>query len=65
MPLIVAAICGFEPALLLYTALGNQFLIGIAIVVALLLTPLAPFCADLLEVRGRVRVWSICPTMQT
>jgi hypothetical protein len=56
LPLIVAAIAGFEPALLLYSALGNHLLLGIAIVVALLLTPFAPFCADLLEVRGLSRI---------
>ncbi|MGH9748291.1 MAG: M20/M25/M40 family metallo-hydrolase, partial [Candidatus Acidiferrales bacterium] len=55
-PLVVAAIAGFEVALLLYSALGNHLLIGIAIVVALLLTPIAPFCSDLLEVRGLSRI---------
>jgi Peptidase family M28 len=56
LPLTVAAICGFELSLLLYTALGNHFLLGIAVVIALLLTPFAPFCADLLEVRGLSRI---------
>jgi hypothetical protein len=56
VPLIVAAISGFEPALLLYSALGNHLLVGIAIAVALLLTPFAPFCADLLQVRGLSRI---------
>jgi hypothetical protein len=55
-PLAVAAIAGFEVALLLYSALGNHLLIGIALVVALLLTPLAPLCSDLLEVRGLSRI---------
>ena len=56
MPLIVATVCGFEVAILLYSALGNRLLMGIAVVVALLLTPFAPFCADLLEVRGLSRI---------
>ncbi|MGA8145343.1 MAG: M20/M25/M40 family metallo-hydrolase [Candidatus Acidiferrales bacterium] len=56
LPLLVAAISGFATALLLYSALGTHMLIGIAVVVALLLTPLAPFCADLLEVRGLSRI---------
>lgn len=55
-PLIAAAICGFGTALLLYSALGTHLLIGIAIVVALLLTPMAPLCADPLEVRGLSRI---------
>jgi peptidase M28-like protein len=55
-PLAVAAIAGFEVALLLYSALGNHLLIGITLVVALLLTPLAPLCSDLLEVRGLSRI---------
>jgi hypothetical protein len=56
VPLVVAAVAGFSPALLLYSALGNHLLVGIAVVVGLLLTPLAPFCADLLEVRGLSRI---------
>jgi hypothetical protein len=56
VPLIVATVAGFEVAILLYSALGNHLLMGIAIVVALLLTPFAPFCADLLEVRGLSRI---------
>jgi hypothetical protein len=56
VPLVVATVAGFEVALLLYSALGNHLLIGIAIVVALLLTPFGPFCADLLEVRGLSRI---------
>jgi len=56
VPLIVAAVAGFETALLLYAALGNHILIGIAVVVAMLLTPLAPFCEDLLAVRGLSRI---------
>ncbi len=56
VPAVVAAVAGFSPALLLYSALGDQFLVGIAVVVGLLLTPIAPFCADLLAVRGLSRI---------
>lgn len=56
VPAVVAAIVGFPTALLLYSALGNYLLVPIAIVVALILTPLAPFCADLLAVRGLSRI---------
>jgi len=47
LPLAAAAIVGFPPAILLYDGLGNPALILIALVVAILLTPLAPLCADL------------------
>jgi hypothetical protein len=47
LPLATAAIVGFAPVLMLYTALGNRFLPAIALVVAVLLTPLAPLLADL------------------
>jgi len=47
LPLAAAALVGFPPAILLYDGLGNRALILIAIVVALLLSPLAPLCADL------------------
>ncbi len=56
VPLVIATVTGFEVAILLYSALGNRLLVGIAVVVALLLTPFAPFCADLLEVRGLSRI---------
>ncbi len=56
VPAVIAAVAGFSPALLLYSALGNSLLVGIAIIVAFLLTPLAPFFADLLEVRGLWRI---------
>ena len=47
LPLAAAGIVGFPPAILLYTGLGNVALIPIALLVAVLLTPLAPLCADL------------------
>jgi hypothetical protein len=52
VPLAVAGLVGFTPAHLLYAALGNQGLILIALTVGLLLTPLAPLCADLRGIAG-------------
>lgn len=47
IPLVFAAILNFSPLLMLYTALGNQLLIPIAVLVALVLTPFAPLCTGL------------------
>jgi hypothetical protein len=52
LPLAAAAIVGFSPAVLLYAALGNRGLVLISAVVGLLLTPIAPLCADLRGVPG-------------
>ena len=52
LPLAASGIVGFAPAILLYDGLGNRGLPVIALVVALILTPLAPVCADLREVAG-------------
>ncbi|MGD0955477.1 MAG: M28 family peptidase [Candidatus Acidiferrales bacterium] len=52
LPLAVSGIVGFAPAILLYDGLGNRGLALVAVVVALILTPLAPVCADLREVAG-------------
>jgi hypothetical protein len=52
LPLAASGIVGFAPAILLYDGLGNRGLALIAVVVALILTPLAPVCADLREVAG-------------
>lgn len=52
VPLAAAAIVGFAPASLLYDALGNRGLPIIALAVALLLTPIAPLCAELRETGG-------------
>ena len=52
VPLAVSAIVGFEPALLFYGALGNRALVLIAVLVALICTPLAPLCSDLRGVPG-------------
>ena len=52
LPLASAAIVGFVPALLLYSALGNRALVLIAVIVAWICTPLAPLCEDLRGVPG-------------
>ncbi|HEX4075850.1 MAG TPA: M20/M25/M40 family metallo-hydrolase [Candidatus Acidoferrales bacterium] len=52
LPLAAAAIVGFGPASLLYDALGDRGLPVIALLVGLLLTPIAPLCADLLAAGG-------------
>jgi hypothetical protein len=52
LPLAIVGVVGFAPALLLYSALGNQALVFIAVVVGLICTPLAPLCADLREMPG-------------
>ena len=60
LPLAAAALVGFPPAILLYDGLGNRALILIAMVVGLLLSPLAPLCADLRGapgVRGVTAPW--------
>jgi hypothetical protein len=46
IPLAVSAIVGFPLALLLYQGFGGRALPLIAVLVALLLSPLAPLCAD-------------------
>jgi len=51
LPLAIAAILAYRPLVLLYDALGNRGLPLSTLFVALLLTPLAPLCADL-------RAWS-------
>ncbi|MGH9684006.1 MAG: M20/M25/M40 family metallo-hydrolase [Candidatus Acidiferrales bacterium] len=56
LPLAIAAIVGFAPVLMLYTALGNRFLPAIALVIAVLLTPLAPLLADLDDAPGLSRL---------
>ena len=53
LPLATAAILAYRPLILLYDALGNRGLPLSTLLVALLLTPVAPFCADLRMVRGQ------------
>ena len=60
LPLAASGIVGFAPAILLYGGLGNRGLVPIALVVGLLLTPVAPLCADLRGVpilRGFALPW--------
>ncbi len=52
IPMAAAALVGFEPLILLYSALGAPVLTLVAILVALVLTPLIPLCVDLSEASG-------------
>jgi hypothetical protein len=52
LPLAVSAMVGFPLALLLYQGFGGRALPLIAVVVGLLLSPLAPLCADVQRARG-------------
>ena len=51
-PLAAAGIVGIAPSLLLYDALGNRVLVLLAVLAAVLLTPVAPLCDDLENVPG-------------
>jgi Peptidase family M28 len=55
LPLFVAGILGFGHVILLYDGLGIRILAGIALLVALLLSPLAPLLASLREPKGFAR----------
>ena len=52
LPLAVSAMVGFPLVLLLYPGFGGRALPLIAVLVGLLLSPLAPLCADLQRARG-------------
>ena len=52
VPLAIGATLGLVPALLLYQSFGNPALPGIALLVGLLSTPIAPLCADRNRPRG-------------
>jgi len=52
IPMAAAAIVAFETLIVLYSAMGTPILIGIAVSVALVLTPLIPLCVDLSETEG-------------
>jgi hypothetical protein len=52
LPLAVSALVGFPLALLLYQGFGGRALPLIAVLVGLLLSPLAPLCADVERARG-------------
>jgi Peptidase family M28 len=60
LPLAAAAIIGYRPLVLLYDAFGNRGLPLATLLVALLLTSLAPLCADVRELpglRGQLFLW--------
>jgi Peptidase family M28 len=56
VPMVAAAIVSFEAALQLYDAFGNQFLTATAILIAVVLTPLAPLMPDLQAARPLARL---------
>ena len=56
VPMATAAIVGSGPLLMLYDALGSHALAAIALLAGLILTPLAPVCADSQSVRGLARI---------
>ena len=56
LPLAAAGIVSFGPLLLLYVGLGNPVLPAMALLTALILTPLAPLLADLQTARGLMRI---------
>jgi hypothetical protein len=51
LPLAVAAVLGFAPAFFLYDGMGVAALTGVAVVVAVILTLIAPFVPDLQAAR--------------
>jgi len=56
LPLATAAILAYRPLILLYDALGNRGLPLSTLLVALLLTPVAPLCANLCTAPGPRRI---------
>jgi hypothetical protein len=56
LPTAAAAIVSFGVLLMLYDGLGSDALESIAVLAALVLTPLAPLCANSQNVRGLARV---------
>ena len=56
LPMAIAAALGFEPLILMYPAVGTTIAPIIAILVALILTPLIPLCVDLSEADGLLAV---------
>jgi peptidase M28-like protein len=55
LPLFAAGILGFNHVILLYDGLGIRILAGIALLIAVLLSPLAPLLASLREPKGITR----------
>jgi Peptidase family M28 len=56
LPLVAVTVAGFGATLLLYPGFGNPILPVISVVVASLLTPVAPVCAGLRQSRGLRRI---------
>ena len=56
IPLGVSAIIGFVPALLIYSALGGSAMVGLAVLIGLILTPITPLGTDLRDARGLLTV---------
>ncbi|MGB0034869.1 MAG: M20/M25/M40 family metallo-hydrolase [Candidatus Acidiferrales bacterium] len=56
LPLLAAGVVGFAPTIVLYDAMGARVLALIAVLVALLLTPLAPLVPDLRSAPGLSRL---------
>jgi hypothetical protein len=56
VPMGAAATVGFAPLILIYTAIGTPILTVLAILVALILTPLIPLCVDLSDADGLLAV---------
>ena len=66
VPVAVAAAVSFGPLLLLYSALGNRALAPIAVLVALVLSPVAPICGELRDVEGlHGLVFPVAPAVAT
>jgi hypothetical protein len=56
LPLGAAAAVGFAPLILIYHAVGNRSLLPLAVLVALVLTPLIPLCVDLSGAEGLMAI---------
>jgi peptidase M28-like protein len=56
LPLAAIGIVGFGTTLLLYPGFGNPILPVASILLAFMLTPMAPLCADLRQVQGVSRI---------
>jgi hypothetical protein len=56
VPMAAAAFVGFGPLLMLYDALGSDALARIALLTGVILTPLAPLCAESQTERGLARI---------
>jgi hypothetical protein len=56
-PLAVAGIVGFAPTILVYEGLGAHVMAGVAILLALLLSPLIPICSDAERLHGLSRIY--------